>query len=358
MASKALPIILLGGGGLLLAVGLSKSAKAGTGEKLPITGGPQPTLRKGSSGAAVRTLQARLNTLGFNVGAVDGIFGAKTDAAVRAFQRSRGLVADGIVGPKTWAALGASGAAPAARTAPAAAPRPGARTAPAASSAIVRKGSRGPNVQTLQTLLNAKGFPVGKVDGVFGAKTDVAVRNFQKSKGLTADGVVGSKTWAALGARVKGWGSGMAGEGDDVEMEDAAPPPPTEATGRQLVGSKPTANPGQNVVEFACFHDALSPAQPFSRAPGQGEPAAILRFGKNAATGVISVEPRILVNVDPRKYQDVVGLSRTFPAGEEREAVTHALRTVGELASAMAPLGPELGDVWIEKYIQPEAAAA
>ena len=51
----------------------------------------QPTLRRGSSGSAVKTLQARLQTLGFNPGPIDGIFGSGTDAAVRAFQRARGI---------------------------------------------------------------------------------------------------------------------------------------------------------------------------------------------------------------------------------------------------------------------------
>lgn len=64
-----------------------------------------PLLRRGSRGSAVSTLQARLTTSGFNPGPVDGVFGTGTDTAVRAFQRGRGLVADGIVGSLTWAAL-------------------------------------------------------------------------------------------------------------------------------------------------------------------------------------------------------------------------------------------------------------
>lgn len=62
-------------------------------------------LKQGSKGDDVKTLQTRLNQLGFSCGAADGIFGSKTEAAVKAFQKSRGLVADGIVGPKTSALL-------------------------------------------------------------------------------------------------------------------------------------------------------------------------------------------------------------------------------------------------------------
>lgn len=64
-----------------------------------------PTLKYGSKGHCVGWVQRRLNQLGFNAGPVDCIFGSQTDSAVRAFQRSKGLVVDGVVGPQTWAAL-------------------------------------------------------------------------------------------------------------------------------------------------------------------------------------------------------------------------------------------------------------
>ena len=58
-------------------------------------------LRKGSRGTEVRWLQETLNKLGFNCGSIDGIFGSKTETAVKAFQKSRGITVDGIVGPDT-----------------------------------------------------------------------------------------------------------------------------------------------------------------------------------------------------------------------------------------------------------------
>ena len=65
------------------------------------TGGApgRPTLRRGASGDLVKQVQAKVGV------PVDGNFGSKTEAAVRVFQRNRGLVPDGIVGPKTWRAL-------------------------------------------------------------------------------------------------------------------------------------------------------------------------------------------------------------------------------------------------------------
>lgn len=70
------------------------------------TPGTCPTLYWGSQGASVRELQTLLRNEGFNPGPIDGIFGSQTHAAVLAFQRSKGLVPDGIVGVLTWTALG------------------------------------------------------------------------------------------------------------------------------------------------------------------------------------------------------------------------------------------------------------
>ena len=63
---------------------------------------------------------------------------------------------------------------------------------------ILKQGTSGAPVKTLQQLLNAKGYNCGTVDGSFGAKTLSAVKKFQTAKGLTADGYVGKDTWTAL----------------------------------------------------------------------------------------------------------------------------------------------------------------
>ncbi|MFE9657407.1 peptidoglycan-binding protein [Micromonospora sp. NPDC006431] len=65
----------------------------------------KPVLRQGSKGAAVSTLQRRLTALHYDVGGIDGDFGPSTHHAVVAFQKVNGLARDGIVGPRTWAAL-------------------------------------------------------------------------------------------------------------------------------------------------------------------------------------------------------------------------------------------------------------
>ncbi len=66
------------------------------------------TLKQGSKGADVKTLQTKLKRWGYYTGTVDGVFGAKTLAAVKLFQKRNNLTVDGIVGPKTLAALGMS----------------------------------------------------------------------------------------------------------------------------------------------------------------------------------------------------------------------------------------------------------
>lgn len=65
----------------------------------------RPTIKKGSTGGAVMILQEYLHTHGYDCGVADGIFGSKTLKAVKAYQKDKGLVADGIVGPKTWATI-------------------------------------------------------------------------------------------------------------------------------------------------------------------------------------------------------------------------------------------------------------
>ena len=76
----------------------------------------------------------------------------------------------------------------------------------AADAAVLKRGSRGDEVVTLQKKLKQWGYYDGSVDGVFGAGTEKAVQYFQRKNGLAADGVVGAKTAAALGMTLSGSG--------------------------------------------------------------------------------------------------------------------------------------------------------
>ena len=162
-----------------------KSTSSGGGSYYAPTVPDMPMLYRGCTGDAVKTLQEKLNAKGFDSGNVDGIFGAKTYAAVTAFQKANGLGVDGIVGKLTWAKLyGVSPAMPVETT--------------VVGRPMVSYGSRGDAVRKLQELLNALGYDCGSVDGIFGSKTKAAVLAFQKANGLGADGIVGPLTWGKL----------------------------------------------------------------------------------------------------------------------------------------------------------------
>ena len=155
-------------------------------------------LRPGSTGSAVEQLQFWLSTLAqYNAAlpavAVDGVFGKGTEAAVRTFQRQQGLTVDGVVGKATWDRLyrqfrsiqsdnGIPNAYP---------------------GTPLRQGAKGQKVRLMQFWLKIartmyQSLAPVTVDGVFGAATGAAVERFQRYFGLTADGVVGPRSWAKL----------------------------------------------------------------------------------------------------------------------------------------------------------------
>lgn len=158
---------------------------------MPPTNPTNPTnptgnrLEFGARGDRVTQLQRQLTRLGYPL-ADDGIFGRQTDAAVKKFQRDHNLTADGIVGPRTRAAIDRA-------TQNAATPVPTAR---------LQKQARGEQVRQLQTALVRLGFmtqqQMNTGPGIFGPRTDSALRAFQRSQGLTADGIYGPRSQAAL----------------------------------------------------------------------------------------------------------------------------------------------------------------
>lgn len=144
---------------------------------LTVTAAFAGRLSLGDKGEPVRDLQQRLKEKGHYSGDIDGKFGQKTFDAVKAFQKAKGLKADGKVGDKTWALL----------------------TSDKAPNPTLRLKDKGEAVRKLQKALNAKENLHLTVDGTFGSGTEKAVKKFQSKNNITADGVVGASTWAALG---------------------------------------------------------------------------------------------------------------------------------------------------------------
>ncbi|MEO5680395.1 MAG: peptidoglycan-binding protein [Acidimicrobiales bacterium] len=180
---------MAGVGAILLipaAVPLAQPAAAHPAATLP-AGSVLPTLSLGRSGLEVKVLQGALGVT------VDGRFGAQTRRAVQGLQAAAGLVSDGIVGPLTWAALERGAAGVTGGSA-------GGGRIPAgpAGRPDLTLGASGPAVAEAQALLTRAGHGV-TTDGRFGPSTNAAVVAFQRARNLAADGVVGPRTWNALG---------------------------------------------------------------------------------------------------------------------------------------------------------------
>ncbi|MGK7890535.1 MAG: peptidoglycan-binding protein, partial [Leptolyngbyaceae cyanobacterium] len=143
---------------------------------------PGQILRRGNQSSLVRELQQRLRDRRFFNERVTGFYGPVTEDAVRRYQQSVGLPADGIYGPATDDRLfGVSN------------PQRGGATGGATQlgSRVLSNGDQGSDVSDLQQLLNERvGFT--SIDGDFGDATEQRVRQLQQFAGLTVDGIVGS----------------------------------------------------------------------------------------------------------------------------------------------------------------------
>ncbi len=172
---------------------------------------PSSVIRQGARGKDVVELQFLINAISAYYNSIpsvlqDSSFGSATTDAVKAFQGQFGLTADGIVGPATWKKLyevykslgvggsgggnGSSGGS-------------GGAAIPPYPGHALKLGSRGSEIELIQSLLNAisnthPSIPKVTVDGIFGKRTEEQVITFQRHIGLSADGIVGPATWNAI----------------------------------------------------------------------------------------------------------------------------------------------------------------
>ena len=118
----------------------------------------RPSVQQNQSASQVKTLQQRLKQLGYYKGQINGSFNAETKEAVMNFQRTQGLVADGIPGVNTLSAI----------------------------ENLTRRES----IKALQVRLEQKGFYTGPIDGILSAETQAAIGKAQKAYGISADDVI------------------------------------------------------------------------------------------------------------------------------------------------------------------------
>ena len=169
---------------------------------------PGTVLRPGSSGLDVQTIQTYLNRIRQNYPAIpaitdpEGTFGNSTLAAVKKFQSVFGLTPDGLVGPATWNKISYIYAA-VSRLADLESEGTSLGIGTVPPSSVLRLGSRGQDVLTLQAILNLisefyPSVPRLAQNGIFDTQTQQAVIAFQQLMRLNPDGIVGPATWSAL----------------------------------------------------------------------------------------------------------------------------------------------------------------
>lgn len=173
---------------------------------------------------AVRSLQRRLATLGYQPGPVDGRYGPRTEAAVVRFQATQRLAVDGIAGARTLAAL-------------------------AVAQPVLYPGEgNGPHgskqIRSLQRHLAAVGFSPGPIDGRYGALTARAVARFQRAKHLRVDGIAGPQTIGRLLRALRHGHALRPRRSSAARRARSGPAAPARSAPAQPAGGPRVANPG------------------------------------------------------------------------------------------------------------------
>ncbi|WP_066379052.1 peptidoglycan-binding protein [Anabaena sp. CA = ATCC 33047] len=195
-------------------------------------------LKRGDSSSQVVSLQQKLQAAGYLQHKPTGYFGSITETAVRNFQKAKGLTPDGIVGPKTLAALEsssgwdkiASSSSPP-TTSPDVAQQ---QQSPPTSQRSLRQGDKNDQVISLQQQLQAIGYFKQPITGYFDAATQAAVIKFQQAKRLTIDGIAGPQTFSAL----KSHSSNLASAPVVTTKTQVQVKPPTATTFKRSQGMK------------------------------------------------------------------------------------------------------------------------
>lgn len=191
---------------------------------------PGYSLSLGSVGEPVLTMQLFLNRISSDFPAIrpiqnpNGVFGTDTQQAVRTFQQTFGLTADGVIGRATWNYISRIyGAVKRLSELDSEGERLGIGATP--PSVTIRQGSKGEHVVQLQHILNViaayySSVPPVLETGIFDGRTTNSVIDFQRQFGLTADGIVGSGTWRKLYEVYRGIGDNSPGTNPPTGIEE------------------------------------------------------------------------------------------------------------------------------------------
>ena len=230
------------------------------------------TLSHGMQGDEVRELQQALISLGYLKGTADGIYGNKTENAVRKFQRKNKLSADGLAGIKTKELIfsKASGASSSSGSSGNSSEKKNENASNGNASdnntsagslfggnyATLKSGNKNARVRALQTALIALNYLSGSADGSYGKKTKAAVIAFQKANNLTADGAAGKKTLTAL---EKAYQSGEKAASQPAAVPTAAPAAESTETETGSINPK-ISGPDSGSVQLLSWYDVVKPS--------------------------------------------------------------------------------------------------
>lgn len=237
-------------------------------------------IRRGDRGPAVAEVRAMLHALGllpageppFGHAVEDLEYDAATERAVRAFQQQRGLAADGIVGAETYRTL---------------------------EEARWSLGDRmlyrqvghpfvGDDVVALQRWLLDRGFDVGRLDGIFGPRTEAALAEFQRNVGLSGDGILGPATLRAIERLRRAVGGGRP---DHMREHEAL-----FRSGPALAGKTVIVDPGHGGADRGFEVNGLVEADVVydiaARFEGRLAAAGAIPFLTRSADGDVPVEDR------------------------------------------------------------------
>lgn len=125
-----------------------------------------------------------------------------------------------------------------------------------ANAELYKKGSSGGSVTEIQTRLKSWGYYDGEIDGIYGSRTERAVRSFQQKNGLSVDGQVGAETLAALGIAEQGGSQGT--ESVDEDLYLLARLISAEARGEPYIGQVAVGAVVLNRINHASFPNSLA----------------------------------------------------------------------------------------------------